>query len=83
MNILVTGAGGMVGSHMVELLYKRGDNVIGIWHKNKKNVEQIILPVTFFQSDLRYGGWLMKLLWTICHNKYIISLHNLIPQFHG
>ena len=41
MNVLVTGAGGMVGSHMVELLYNRGDNVIGILHKNKKNVEQI------------------------------------------
>ena len=55
MNVLVTGAGGMVGSHMVELLYNRGDNVIGIWHKNKKNVEQIILPIRFVQCDLRYG----------------------------
>jgi nucleoside-diphosphate-sugar epimerase len=29
MNVLVTGAGGMVGSHMVEILFQRGDNVIG------------------------------------------------------
>lgn len=55
MNTLVTGAGGMVGSHMVELLYNRGDNVIGIWHKNKKNIEQIKLPIRFVQCDLRYG----------------------------
>ena len=55
MNVLVTGAGGMVGSHMVEMLYKRGDNVIGIWHKNIKNVEQITLPINFIQCDLRYG----------------------------
>ncbi len=55
MNVLVTGAGGMVGSHMVELLNDRGDNVIGIWHKNKKNVEQITKPVKFVQCDLRYG----------------------------
>ena len=55
MNVLVTGAGGMVGSHMVELLYNRGDNVIGVWHKNKKNVEQITLPIHFVQCDLRYG----------------------------
>ena len=55
MNVLVTGAGGMVGSHMVELLYKKGHNVIGIWHKNKKNIEQITLPIKFMQCDLRYA----------------------------
>ena len=55
MNVLVTGAGGMVGSHMVEMLYNRGDHVTGIWHKNKKNVEQITLPIRFVQCDLRYG----------------------------
>lgn len=62
MNVLVTGAGGMVGSHMVELLYQRGDNVIGIWHKNKKNVEQIILPIRFVQCDLRYGQGIDELI---------------------
>lgn len=62
MNILVTGAGGMVGSHMVELLYERGDNVIGIWHKNKKNIEQIILPIQFVQCDLRYGQRIDELI---------------------
>ena len=55
MNVLVTGAGGMVGSHMVEMLYNRGDNVIGIWHKNKKNIEQVTVPVKFVQCDLRYA----------------------------
>ena len=55
MKVLVTGAGGMVGSHMVELLYDRGDDVIGIWHKNKKNIEQIAKPIKFTQCDLRYG----------------------------
>lgn len=55
MNVLVTGAGGMVGSHMVEFLYNRGDDIVGIWHKNKKNVEQITLPIHFVQCDLRYG----------------------------
>lgn len=55
MNILVTGAGGMVGSHMVELLHNNGNKVIGIWHKNKANIEQIKYPIVFFQCDLRYG----------------------------
>lgn len=62
MNVLVTGAGGMVGSHMVELLYRRGDNVIGVWHKNKKNIEQIKLPIKFVQCDLRYGQSIDQLI---------------------
>lgn len=55
MNVLVTGAGGMVGSHLVESLYARGDDVVGIWHKNKKNIEQVKAPVEFIQCDLRYA----------------------------
>lgn len=62
MKVLVTGAGGMVGSHMVELLYNRGDDVIGIWHKNKKNVDQITLPIRFVQYDLRYGYGIEELI---------------------
>ena len=31
--ILVTGAGGMVGSHMVEVLYEKGEAVIGTYYK--------------------------------------------------
>lgn len=62
MKVMVTGAGGMVGSHMVEQLYYRGDEVIGTWHKNKKNVEQIDVPVYFVQCDLRYGQGIDQLI---------------------
>ena len=62
MNVLVTGAGGMVGSHMVELLHNSGHNVIGVWHKNKKNIEQISLPIRFVQCDLRYGYGIEELI---------------------
>lgn len=62
MKVLVTGAGGMVGSHMVELLYKRGNEVVGIWHKNKKNIEQITLPIKFVQCDLRYAQGIDELI---------------------
>ena len=55
MNVLVTGAGGMVGSHMVEMLYGMGKNVIGIWHKNRKNIDQVKEPVKFVQCDMRYA----------------------------
>ena len=62
MKSMVTGAGGMVGSHMVEQLYNRGDEVIGIWHKNKKNIEQVEVPVRFVQCDLRYGQGIDQLI---------------------
>ena len=62
MKTMVTGAGGMVGSHMVEQLYNRGDEVIGIWHKNKKNIEQIDMPIDFVQCDLRYGQGIDQLI---------------------
>ena len=52
---MVTGSGGMVGSHIAESLFLRGDDVLGVWHKNKKNIEQISVPVRFVQCDLRYG----------------------------
>lgn len=55
MNVLVTGAGGMVGSHIVEKLYENGHKVIGVWHKNKKNIEEINIPIRFIQCDIRYG----------------------------
>ncbi len=62
MNVLVTGAGGMVGSHMVEKLYSYGYNVLGIWHKNKKNIEQIRVPIHFVQCDIRYGYGIEELI---------------------
>ena len=41
MNILVTGAGGMVGSHMVELLHSTGENVIGTFYKPTTDIKEI------------------------------------------
>lgn len=60
--VLVTGTGGMVGSHMVEVLYNRGDEVIGVYHKNKKNIEQVTLPIQFVQCDVRYSQGIEKII---------------------
>lgn len=62
MRVMVTGSGGMVGSHMVESLFSRGDDVLGIWHKNKRNIEQISVSIRFVQCDLRYGQEIDQLI---------------------
>lgn len=62
MKVLVTGAGGMVGSHMVEQLSWRGDDVVGIWHKNKNNIDQVEALVKFVQCDLRYGQGIDRII---------------------
>lgn len=41
MNILVTGAGGMVGSHMVERLYEQGQNVVGTYYNPTINLKEL------------------------------------------
>lgn len=40
MNILVTGAGGFIGSHLVELLLKKRHNVIALTHYKSENYNQ-------------------------------------------
>ena len=62
MKALVTGAGGMLGSHLVEELYAQGYEVTGLWHKNKKNIEQITAPIEFIQCDICYGEHIADLI---------------------
>lgn len=54
MNILVTGAGGMVGSHMVELLHSQGKNVIGTYYKPTTDITELPLEIKMIECDVRY-----------------------------
>ena len=54
MNILVTGAGGMVGSHMVELLHSRGKNVIGTYYKPTTDITELSAEIKMIECDVRY-----------------------------
>ena len=58
-NILVTGAGGFIGSHLTELLVEKGYNVIAFVHYNSQNnwgwleTSRIKDQVDIIQGDIR------------------------------
>lgn len=62
MNIMVTGAGGMVGSHMVELLYQRGDNVVGTYYKPTTNINELPPQIRMIECDVRYAQNVEKII---------------------
>lgn len=62
MNILVTGAGGMVGSHMVELLHARGENVIGTYYKPTTDINEVAKDIKMIECDVRYAPSVEKII---------------------
>lgn len=52
--ILVTGAGGMVGSHMVQVLHEKGCHVIGTYYKPTVNINEIDSRIPMIECDVRY-----------------------------
>lgn len=62
MSILVTGAGGMVGSHMVEILYEQGQDVIGTFYKPTVDIAEINPNITMIECDIRYPDNIEKII---------------------
>lgn len=62
MTILVTGAGGMVGSHMVELFYERGENVIGTYYKPTTDIKELPRGIKMIECDVRYASHVEKVI---------------------
>lgn len=56
MNIMVTGAGGMVGSHMVELFYANGENVIGTYYDPTTDIKELPKEIKMIECDVRYAS---------------------------
>lgn len=50
----VTGAGGMVGSHMVEFLHANGEQVIGSYYKPTVDIKTINHDIQLVETDVRY-----------------------------
>ena len=62
MKVLVTGAGGMVGSHMVELLYDKGEDVIGTFYKPTTNIKELNSDIKMIECDVRYAPSIEKVI---------------------
>lgn len=62
MTIMVTGAGGMVGSHMVEHFYKQGENVIGTYYKPTTNIKELPPEINLIECDVRYAPSVEKII---------------------
>ena len=62
MKVLVTGAGGMVGSHMVELLYNRGDDVLGTYYKPTTNIGELDPEIKMIECDVRYYQSVLRVI---------------------
>lgn len=62
MNILVTGAGGMVGSHMVERLHAQGENVIGTYYKPTTDIKELPKDIKMIECDVRYAPSVEKII---------------------
>lgn len=62
MRVLVTGAGGMVGSHMVELLHSQGQEVVGTYYKPTTDIEEIPSEIQMIECDVRYSQNIEKII---------------------
>lgn len=62
MNILVTGAGGMIGSHLVELLFLSGNYVVGTFYKPTIDITEIPKDITMIECDVRYASNVEKII---------------------
>lgn len=52
--VLVTGVGGMVGSHMADFFYSKNQTTIGTYYKPTTDINEIKDKATLYECDIRY-----------------------------
>ena len=60
--ILVTGAGGMVGSHMIERLHNCEEQVIGTYYKPTIDINELSPDIKMIECDVRYPQNIEKII---------------------
>jgi GDP-mannose 4,6-dehydratase len=51
---LITGIGGMIGSHLAEYLLKNGNKVVGLYFNSTVNINELPRETTLIECDVRY-----------------------------
>ena len=62
MKVLVTGAGGMVGSHMVELLHSQGHDVLGTYYRPTTDITELDENIKMIECDVRYYQSVLRIV---------------------
>ena len=62
MAVLITGAGGMVGSHMAEIMFREGIEVIGTYYKPTVDMCEISNDIKMIECDVRYPKNIEKII---------------------
>lgn len=62
MKVLVTGAGGMVGSHMVEVLHAQGHDVLGTYYKPTTDITELDPAIKMTECDVRYFQGVQRII---------------------
>lgn len=52
--ILITGAGGMVGSHMLDALFEQNVDVVGTYYKPTTDLDEVREKAKLIECDVRY-----------------------------
>ena len=54
MTVLVTGAGGMIGSHMMEMLHDQSIDAVGTFYKPTTDIHELPADIRLIECDVRY-----------------------------
>ncbi|MCL2719896.1 MAG: GDP-mannose 4,6-dehydratase [Treponema sp.] len=73
---LITGIGGMIGSHLAEYLLKKENKIIGTYYNSTINIEELPNNVNLIECDVRY----LKSVYDIISKYFPDKIYHLAAQ---